>query len=427
MRYSWRRPLAVLVCAAVLPLLSGCWDRIELEQLAFITVMGLDQGPHGQLLVTFKIARPAGVAAGNPMAAGGGGGGASTKSTITTTVVAPNIQSAETVASSYVGRRLTLVQNAAVLFGLPLAKKGLVPYLDALVRLRESRRTQLMLICSPSAQAVIDASHPPLETNPTAFLANIRELRQTAGWVPHLSLQSFVSGLESTSADPVAGFNALQPGSGSKGTPSATLPGLQPPLHATGNRLPRTGNGPTNVFGAVAFRGGKAVGVLSGQQTVVLNMLRGDYRRSVLTIPDPLVAGATDNLLLTSNRHPTVQVNTRHRVPSIRVMVPLEGSLGTEQSTAAYALRHGRAHILERAADHLLQGQALDLIHTAQRSWRADIFGFGQAARRNFATDAALRAYDWADAFPQAAVRVRFHVTIVHFGPLLGPPVKARA
>ena len=300
MRRNWRRLLAALACLAVLPLLSGCWDHVELEQLAFVTVMGLDQGPHGQLLVTFKIARPAGVAAGNPMAAGGGGGGGGgSKNTITTTVVAPNINAAETVASAYVGRRLTLVQSAAVLFGLPLARKGLVPYLDALERLRESRRTQLMLICSPSTQAVIDASRPPLETNPTAFLANIRELRQTVGWVPHLSLQYFVSGLESTTADPVAGFNALQPSSTSKGPPSSTLPGLQPPINATGDKLPRTGNGPTDIFGAVAFRGGKAVGILSGQQTIVLNMLHGDYRRSVLTLPDPLVPGTTDNLYLT--------------------------------------------------------------------------------------------------------------------------------
>ena len=119
-----------------------------------------------------------------------------------------------------------------------------------------------------------------------------------------------------------------------------------------------------------------------------------------------------------------MQVNTRREVPSIHVTVPLQGSLSTEQSTVGYALNRKRTHTLEQAADRLLQTQAMDLIHTAQHTWHADIFGFGQAARRNFATDAALRAYNWASAFPHAKVQVRFKIRIIHYGPKLRPTVK---
>lgn len=424
-----RRLLAgLLACLAAVPLLAGCWDRVELEQLAFVTVLGIDTAPKPhELLVTFKIARPAGFAGNTAGAAGGGGGGGgSGHTTVTTTVEAPNVLSAETVASSFVGRRLTLVQNAAILIGLPLAKKGISPYLDEMARSRESRRTQLMLVCSPTAQAVIDQAQPPLDTNPVAFLDEIRRLRQTEGWIPHLSLQYFFGALQGTTADPVAGYNALQPQAAGKGAPKESAPPGGAPIGATGTTLPRTGKSPSDVFGAVAFRRSRAVGVLTGQQTVVLNMLQGNFRRSILTIPDPFDPRQYDNLIVTANHGPSVRIDTRGRIPSIRVQVPLEAAVESIGSSVDYALNAPSTARLQAAADGVLQRQAAALVAEAQHTWRADIFGFGNTARRNFLTDRALKAYHWLKVFPQARVRIRFNVQVAELGPQLAPPVPGK-
>ena len=37
---------------AVVPLLGGCWDAIEIENLKFIMVMGIDREPSGRVLVS---------------------------------------------------------------------------------------------------------------------------------------------------------------------------------------------------------------------------------------------------------------------------------------------------------------------------------------------------------------------------------------
>jgi spore germination protein KC len=341
-------------------------------------------------------------------------------------VEAPNVLSAETVASTFIGRRLTLVQNAAILIGLPLAKKGISPYLDEMARSRESRRTQLLLVCSPSAQAVIDQARPPLDTNPVAFLDDIRRLRQTEGWIPHLSLQYFFGALQGTTADPVAGYNALQPQAAGKGTPKEPPPPGGAPIGATGSTLPRTGQSTADVFGAVAFRRSRAVGVLTGQQTVVLNMLQGNFRRSVLTIPDPFDPRQYDNLIVTTNHGPSVRIDTRGRIPSIRVQVPLEAAVESIGSSVDYALNAPSTARLQAAADGVLRRQAQALVAEAQHTWRADIFGFGNTARRNFATDRALKAYHWLEVFPQARVRIRFNVQVVELGPQLAPPVPGK-
>ncbi|NLG79633.1 MAG: Ger(x)C family spore germination protein, partial [Firmicutes bacterium] len=54
--------LVTVVCA------SGCWDRTEVDDLAFIMAIGLDEAPNDQVYVTFHIAVPRAVA-------GGGGSG----------------------------------------------------------------------------------------------------------------------------------------------------------------------------------------------------------------------------------------------------------------------------------------------------------------------------------------------------------------
>ena len=38
--------------------LSGCWDRIEIEEFAFVSVIGINEGQHGKPRITFQITNP---------------------------------------------------------------------------------------------------------------------------------------------------------------------------------------------------------------------------------------------------------------------------------------------------------------------------------------------------------------------------------
>ena len=40
------RRLAALIVLTLLPLMSGCWGRQEIEDFAFVTMAGVDLGPN---------------------------------------------------------------------------------------------------------------------------------------------------------------------------------------------------------------------------------------------------------------------------------------------------------------------------------------------------------------------------------------------
>ncbi|MDA8235641.1 MAG: hypothetical protein M0Z31_12735 [Clostridia bacterium] len=72
---------SLLILLLLTSFLSGCWDRRELEEQAFVLTIGIDKGPiPSSFLWTFQIAVPRQLAGGQT--AGGGGGGAQQPSTI---------------------------------------------------------------------------------------------------------------------------------------------------------------------------------------------------------------------------------------------------------------------------------------------------------------------------------------------------------
>ena len=63
------------VLLVILLLLSGCWDRKELEKLAIVTGIGIDYGEEGDdYQVSFQIARSGEVKTPGSSSQDGGGG-----------------------------------------------------------------------------------------------------------------------------------------------------------------------------------------------------------------------------------------------------------------------------------------------------------------------------------------------------------------
>ena len=424
----WLRSLCALALAAALAGGTGCWDRQEMEQLAFVVSLGLDRGPHGDLLVTFRVLRPAGAAGGGGAGMGGGGGGGSGPPVVETTVEAPSIMAAESLADTYFRRRVVLDQAAAIVIGLPLAEAGVTPYLDELVRHREVRRTALLLVGEPTAESTIEKTQPPLDTNPVSFIQDLRHVQETEGWLPPSTLQSFAQGVESSTGDAVAALTSVSPQAQSGALLDQPLAPGEPPYSVAPQRLPRTGSGnPVNVMGAVAFRDARAVGTLTGAQTVILNMINGHLGRTVFTLPDPYRPSATDNIILAATRKPKVLVDPLRAGPRIKVEVPLEASVEFDAGPVDYALdATGRAR-LERALQQDLSAQADALFTLARSRWQADIFGFGNHVRGRFWTRGALARYNWFAQYPKASADMVFEVELNLVGPQLHPPVPGRS
>ncbi|MDY8026334.1 Ger(x)C family spore germination protein, partial [Paenibacillus polymyxa] len=129
-----RKTVFRLLLVLLVPmLLSGCWERQELNEMAFVLGMGLDKAESGYK-VTLQVVIPSAIAS----QAAGGTGGAGVP-VIVSSFTVPTIYEAQrkynlvSARASYYGHIRILV------IGEELARAGIKEVLDMLKRSREPR------------------------------------------------------------------------------------------------------------------------------------------------------------------------------------------------------------------------------------------------------------------------------------------------
>ncbi|MGA9175302.1 MAG: Ger(x)C family spore germination protein, partial [Thermoactinomyces sp.] len=143
--------LGLIICLTF-PL-SGCWNYFELNELAFVTAIGYDQGKDYPYRLTLQVVNP------NNMIQQPTGGGGVGGSPITIYVgEGNNIVEAIQNASNKVSRRMIFSHTQVAVIGEDLARKGIAPLFDAKERNLEGRINIPVLIArGTKAENVVSA------------------------------------------------------------------------------------------------------------------------------------------------------------------------------------------------------------------------------------------------------------------------------
>src|SRR5579875_3550102 len=108
----WNRYAVLLMIAAVPFATTGCFDRQELEQQAFVVKLGLDAAPGGLIDCTFRLAMPV-----NPAAGGKKGGKEPLAGAVPVTFRAHSINEAMLLANSSIERTISFSHLTNIVFG----------------------------------------------------------------------------------------------------------------------------------------------------------------------------------------------------------------------------------------------------------------------------------------------------------------------
>lgn len=156
------RILGVLVVLSILPLLSGCWERRELNQIAFVLGMGIDKAKNGYQ-VSMQAVIPSDIEA-----KGGGGGTTVTLYTCQGSTLYEAWRNFTLVSprEGYVGHVRVLV------LGEELARSGIAETLDALKRSREMRTDYYVMVAKNAKASEVLSVLTPLEKIPANSLFN---------------------------------------------------------------------------------------------------------------------------------------------------------------------------------------------------------------------------------------------------------------
>ncbi|MCR8634742.1 Ger(x)C family spore germination protein [Paenibacillus radicis (ex Xue et al. 2023)] len=405
--WSRRVKLLLLLCLTF-PLLSGCWDRLEIEDRAVILGIGVDVSDRGAeveekeffrmhgtlpppktglLRITVQIAVPGriplGPGGGGGGAGGGGGGGQSTVWVVdseghTLDDAVNNLQQRVSAPLFFGHLRVIVVSEV-------FAQKGIENLNDFFRRNAEVRRANWMFICQGKAFDVMKAS-PQLERVPTLYLMNTMEQSVKMGRFPNDFLGVFWSATSAKGREGYLPYLVL------KGQETVELGGI---AYFKNDKMV----GLTNTLEITLFMGLTGVNVAGGQGFVN-------------------VPGTSEYVLFGGrNRKTSFKTEIRNGKPHITVYVHIEGNI-LEKSNESVTLKHEVIKQIESQLQKDIVKSYQALVKKTQDKG-ADIFGYGEQFRakhpqywnREIKTKAK-----WQETYAELSVEIKADINIRRIG-----------
>lgn len=400
------RVLAATLAILLLALSGlGCWDREELEDLAFVSVIGIDRGRENSLRVSFLIPIP------RSRAEVGGGDG---KGDLLTTVESESLLEAKNLANVHVSRRIILSQVSVYVIGEDLARSGIEDYLKPFSRDRELRLSlPWIVVVKGTAAGFLGALKPSFETHGARHLVESLDSWRHTGLAPKLQLLHYYQESAFKGGSGVIPLGALnEVGLGQPGVPVGSqkvIPG----------RLPRRGGSPLDIVGAAIFRENRMVGEIDGREVRIRNFLAGTFQSGIFKFDSPSDPDKSITLSVRHGSPPEVIVQPGHPT-RVDIKVLIEADLSGQLDDNDYSsLANTRR--LEDYLNRRLKEDTDQLVKRAQKEFKTDIFNLDRHARRRFLTTPEWDKFNWTRQFLKAEINVKYDLELRRFGMQLGP------
>ncbi|MCY0892865.1 MAG: hypothetical protein OWR52_05055 [Acidibacillus sp.] len=385
-------------------LLTGCWDNHELESLAFVTVLGIDEGKHDNLKITYQYFTPTTEA---PKVHG---------APLITTFEAPSFGLAENIANVTTDRMITSQQLKVTMIGEKFGKKNDVArVLEGMVRSRTYRRDIMLITSIESANTTIRANRSKLGSTSLDFIENMRNQHSFTGLMPVETLNDFLVANESGDRLAYTALVAIN-----KPAPLSKMAGEDVNREA-GQFSRQGGDDKVEFAGAEIYRGDRAAGRLTGQEARILLMLKHEVKTFLVGLRDPIHKERRNTLLIHQFLSPRVSAHLDKGRLHFIINVPLDATLDSSTAELNYVQDVTLRHKLEKQFNHSFEQETIDLIKRCQTEFKGDPFGLAYAIKWRFLTENDWKKFNYTKHFNEARFTVYYDVQISNFGKQRAP------
>jgi spore germination protein KC len=368
-----QRAAKILFICVHLILLSGCWDRTEVNDLTLIVGLGIDQKKDGQIMVTVELVVPKSIGGGQMMGGGGGGVGETIIRSGTGTTVADAISNLQEKLS----RRVFWGHTKVIVFGEKAAKAGIRQHLDFLSRNPQARLRSNVLVSKGTAKSVLELL-PPIERSSAEVL---RELSES-----ELLLRVTIK-------------DALQMLSGD--TDAAALPMVKILPREKGTKELQT---IAFIQRTAIFKKDKMIGDIDDQLTRGVLWIRNEIKRANITISPK---GEKGNITATMIRaHTELVPKYENGKWKMIVKATTEDDI-ILNGTKLDLLNPKYAKMIEKELENATNKRIRDALKKVQKEMKADIFGFAEIFHRKYPREWNRVKNRWDEIFPTVEVVVK--------------------
>ncbi|WP_393960330.1 Ger(x)C family spore germination protein [Priestia megaterium] len=382
-----RKGLFLLLMMTITVLLSSCWSKKELTDLAIVSAIGIDKTKDGRYHLTLQIINPGNVAGGMQ----GGGGGTQSPPVTIYSASGDNIVEASRRASSKISRRLYYAHANLIVIGEKLAREnGLNPLIDAMDRDPEFRNTATMVIANHSTAADFVKTLTPVDKIPANKVLKTLEFTQREwGENIKLTLQEVIKKLRSPGEQTiVGGFRVVGNHKQAQMLENLQKSAPEATLRASGIAVLKQGKLVDWLYGEKA-RG--TIWILDKIQGTDINIDWGGEKEAIAY---QTVRQKTQISAQVKNGQPYISVHARVEGDIAEIEVPVDITNPKVITKIEQLLRTEIEKELKKAIEH------------AQKN-KADIFGFGEVVHHSRPNQWKKIKSEWSDVyFPKLKVDI---------------------
>ncbi|MEK5445341.1 Ger(x)C family spore germination protein [Paenibacillus sp. FSL R7-0331] len=351
-----RRALCSLLPLVLLPmLLSGCWERKELNELAFVLALGIDKAEEG-FKVTMQVVIPSAITS------QGGGGLSSGVPVASYTFPSPTIYESLRLFNMTVSRSAYMGHIRVLVLGESLAREGLGPTLDVLKRSREPRMDFYVMVAKGGTAEEALNVLTALDKLPANKLFNaLDKSYKVSARTVAVTLDRFIEDLL------YEGKNPVLTGVEVKGNPEAG---------GEKRNTERTNPKTKLRYESVAvFRKDKMLGWLSGDEVAGYNYITDNVKKNT-----GHVEGDDDGLIVIEALKSRTKRKVRFIEGKPHIYLDIEAICNVEEVTGMNRLDADQDILeLERKAEERIIKRMEESVQQINDRFDVDIFGFGQS------------------------------------------------
>ncbi len=341
----------------VLTVNAGCWNRRELNEIAIGVAMGFDKSGD-KYRITSQVVDPGEVAAKE--------GGTGHTPVITYHATADTLFEALRKMTTMSPRKIYSSHVRMVVIGEELARDGIERFLDFLTRDHELRADYFFVVAKGTTAENVLKTFTSLDKIPANELFDSLKTSEKA-WAPtsSVTLHDLISDLVSKGKHPVLTGLKVK-GSQKTGESKENVERIDTPT-----RLQYSGLG--------VFKKDKLIGWLNEEESKGYNYVMGNVRSTVGDVRCPqggkvvmeIIRSKVDRKGKVTNGKPEVDVDIR-----------LEANVGEVECRNLDLTQTSTINELEEKSEQIIKEFIEKTIKKAQKKYKADIFGFGEAIRR---------------------------------------------
>lgn len=399
-----KRFLLFLVLIVSTLLLSGCWSKKELTDLAIVAAIGIDKNEEGRYVGTLQIINPSNVAGGMQ-----GGGGSQGPPVSVVTGTGDSIVELSRRTSRKLSRRLYYAHTNLVVISEDLAKEESISnILDSLERDADFRSTAIIVIAQGTKASDIVKVLTAIEKIPAnKVIKTLKFTERTWGENISVNLQEAINTLVSPGKElVVSGFRAngdVKVGRTMENTQQTEPSSL---LYA----------------GSLAiFKKGKLTAWIDGETARGSVFLLDKLKASAIGVK---WEGEDEAIIYELIRQKTtVTAKMEKGTPLVSIEVQAEGNIG-ESRVPTDLTNPDVLLAIEREIEKEIKKEISMAVKQAQKN-KADIFGFGDVLHRKNPKEWKKMSTEWNDVyFPQVKTNIVVDAFIRRTG-LRNNPIQA--